>query len=167
MTIKNYMKTTKRTLGTIGVDSGTMMFCDPCYVIEEMNKLEEEYFSTNPPIDWEEFCKTRLVTLKEGVNGSVVNLNNDSYADGAIMNTGFGDGAYQVEIEEGDFGEFGKRVVSAKITFIEPHDHVVFDKLTYDYLQENEVKDCSEMQIDLKTPYAMYGNVEGISKEVA
>ena len=118
-------------------------------------------------IDWEEFCKTRLVTLKEGVNGAVVNLNNDSYADGAIMNTGFGDGAYQVEIEEGDFGEFGKRVVSAKITFIEPHDHVVFDKLTYDYLQENEVKDCSEMQIDLKTPYAMYGNVEGISKEVA
>ena len=166
--MKNYIKTTKRTLGTIGVDSGTMMFCDPCYVIKEMNKLEEEYFFSDSQLDWEEFCKTRLVTLKEGVNGSVVNLNNDSYADGAIMNTGFGDGSYKVEIEEGDFGKYGKRVVSAKITFIQPKDLVRHDKVINK--EDNKYKDredCSDLQIDLQIPYVKYGNVEGISRECA
>jgi len=119
---KPQIETETISLGTIGVDSGTMMFCDPCYVIKKLNNLEEDYSNSESPLDWEEFCETRLSSLYESSNGSVVRLNDYDYADGAIMNTGFGDGSYKVEIEEGDFGDFGKRVVSAKITFIQPKD---------------------------------------------
>jgi len=165
--MKNYIKTTKRTLGTIGVDSGTMMFCDPCYVIRELNNLEEEYCNSDSPLDWEEFSATRLSALYEG-NGSVVSLNDYNFADGAVMHTGFGDGCYEVEIEEGDFGKFGKRVVSAKITFIQPKDLVRHDKVINK--EDNKYKDredCSDLQIDLQIPYVKYGNVEGISRECA
>ena len=76
------------------------------------------------------------------------------------MNTGFGDGSYEVEIEEGDFGKFGKRVVSAKITFIQPEDLKKVDMIS-----ESDQSDLSEVVIDLHTPYSQFGNVHG--KKVA
>ena len=165
---KPQIETKTISLGTIGVDSGTMMFCDPCYVIKKLNNLEEEYFDSESPLDWEEFCETRLSSFNESSSGSVVRLNDYDFADGAIMHTGFGDGCYEVEIEEGDFGDFGKRVVSAKITFIQPKDLVRNDKIFNK--EDNKYKDredCSDLQIDLQIPYVKYGNVEGISRECA
>jgi hypothetical protein len=93
-------------LGHIGVDSGTMMLCDPCYVMGRDTK------------SWENVCNE----IKDGREGMILRVNDSDYADGSVFSTGFGDGSYPVEIEVGDFGELGKRVVSAKITFIDDEE---------------------------------------------
>ena len=113
--------TTTREIGKIGVDSGTMMFCDPCYVLQNP-KVQE---------DWMDFVDNKMSFIfKEFRNADVVQLNEvDEFAHGAIMTTGFGDGCYSVEIEEGDFGNWGTRVVSAKITFIDQEEIDRFERL--------------------------------------
>jgi hypothetical protein len=93
-------------LGRIGVDSGTMMLCDPCYVIGKETK------------DWTTVCEE----LKQMEEGLILNVNDHNFANGAIFSTG-GDGSFPVELEVVDLGKRqGKRVVSAKITFIEKNE---------------------------------------------
>ena len=136
--------------------------------MDASEEIEEDYSNSNSQLSWSEFVDTRLTSLHGSSNGSVINLNDEDFADGVVMNTGFGDGCYEVEIEEGDFGDFGKRVVSAKITFIQPKDLVRHDKVINK--EDNKYKDredCSDLQIDLQIPYVKYGNVEGISRECA
>ena len=149
------IKTKTIKLGQIGVDSGTMMFCDPCYVIK--NKHER----WNVP-EWKQFLPTLDNALDGGErNGSVVKLSKKDFSNGVVMNTGFGDGAYEVEIEEGDFGKFGKRVVSAKITFIQPEE--LEEKM--DMFSKCDKPNLQKMVVDLQIPYTKFGNVLG--KEVA
>ena len=93
-------------LGKIGVDSGTMMMCDPCYVMGGMTK------------DWKTICKE----MKGMVFGKNISLNDNDFADGVIFRTGLGDGNYAVTLEIVNRGKWGKRVKSATITFIEDED---------------------------------------------
>jgi hypothetical protein len=98
-------------LGNISVDSGTMMLCDPCYIFQD----EKTKSAT-----WSDFIdRMRSNGMDGDEKGCVLNLNDHDFANGSVFSTGFGDGSYPVEIEVGDFGKWGKRVVSAKITFID------------------------------------------------
>ena len=101
-------------LGRIGVDSGTMMLCDPCYIFQD----EKTKSAT-----WSDFIdRMNLNGMDGNKKGCVLSLNDHDFANGSVFSTGFGDGSYPVKIEVGDFGKWGKRVVSAKITFIDDEE---------------------------------------------
>ena len=92
-------------IGKIGVDSGTMMLCDPSYVMGSDTKTKE----------WNEVCDN----LSDMKFGKYIRLNKKNFADGVMFETGFGDGSYPVTIDVVDCGKSGKRVKSATITFID------------------------------------------------
>jgi hypothetical protein len=86
--------------GVCAVDSGQILFVDPCYV--------------EGGLDYEAVCGITLgdipygKILAEGVGGT-----------GVAMSSGCGDGGYAVYVRHTEFGEWGKRVTAAIIDFCE------------------------------------------------
>ena len=134
MEIKRKIPLRTVKLGSIGVDTGTMMFCDPCYVIGKETG------------SWEEFCEKKYDSEFDEKNGDIVSLSKTDFSNGAVFHTGFGDGAYQVELEVGDFGEWGERVISANITFITQED--------IEKMEEREEQVTKGTELSFKVPYA-------------
>ena len=111
------MNTKRYHIGSISVDSGQMMLCDPCYlsswinndfdntVHKGMQKSGEFEFSYNGA------CAATLSEDQAGILGGL---------DAAVCSTGLGDGVYAVFIEVADMGNWGHRVSKMEIIFIEP-----------------------------------------------
>jgi hypothetical protein len=103
-------------IGHIGVDSGQMMLCDPCYI--ESHWKEENDFDMgasdrdepdNTDFSYRGACETTLAKVSAGVLGNGI---------AAVCSTGFGDGSYPVYVEYSDEGEWGRRVKRMVIEFI-------------------------------------------------
>jgi hypothetical protein len=103
-------------IGTIGVDSGQMMLCDPCYVDswdrddgtfadDAMGREKPEH--TN--FSYAGACNATLSKQKAGILGR---------GTGAVCSSGFGDGSYGVYIKRSDEGPWGNRVGAMMIVFI-------------------------------------------------
>jgi hypothetical protein len=117
------MRTRRIKLGEIGVDSGQMMLCDPCYIesswqrgdfdhekIEAMKKNKVYEFG---------YSGACAATLQENGNKAQIG---DILANGlgAVCSTGYGDGSYEVWVEvTDDTGGWGTRVSKMEIIFIE------------------------------------------------
>jgi len=84
------------------VDAGLIWIGDPCYVMGDN--------ATNRVTDWMDFCD-KLHT-HEGVSTPL------GHGVGVAVSSGYGDGAYPVEIEFNDEGRPSK----VTITFIETED---------------------------------------------
>jgi hypothetical protein len=103
-------------IGHIGVDSGQMMLCDPCY-IESHWGPENEFASdasdqerpANTDFSYRGACEATLAKVQAGILGGGV---------GAVCSTGFGDGTYPVYVEYSDEGAWGRRVKRMVIEFI-------------------------------------------------
>ena len=126
--IKTQIETERYQVGTVGVDSGTMMMCDPCYAFSKRENNEGKLIG-NDIKTYDEI----LDDYKEGgfifgkELGMPIKINSDNFADGVVFSTGFGDGVYPVTIDVVDCGEYGTRVKSATITFIQ--DDEVSEKI--------------------------------------
>jgi hypothetical protein len=123
-----YGNTERIKLGSIGVDSGQMMLCDPCYIesswkkgefngekIEEMKKSKEYEFGYSGA------CAATL--QEEGPKahiGDILGRYSPDSEDGtgAVCSSGFGDGCYEVWVEVEDHGPWGRRVSKMEIIFI-------------------------------------------------
>ena len=79
--------------GVCGVDSGQIIFVDPCYV--------------EGGLDYEQAC---CVTLEKRYGNA---------CGGVVMSSGCGDGGYAVYVRHTELGEWGKRVTAAIIDFCE------------------------------------------------
>lgn len=89
-----------KKIGMIGVDSGTIIISDPCYLIGE--GWTDEDYDKEVCSDWDRGKQ----------------IKNDIGAYKAVLSsTGFGDGVYPVYAEIEDLGEFGKRVSRVIIDF--------------------------------------------------
>ena len=87
-------------IGHIGVDSGQMMLCDPCYIEGlwgDENDFDHEASSREKPVNtdfsYRGACETTLSKAKAGVLAG---------GTGAVCATGFGDGSYPVYVEYSD-----------------------------------------------------------------
>lgn len=94
-------------IGMCGVDSGTLMIVDPCYVLpDKIGEVATEksytYDKFLDDIGGDQFKQI----LASGIGGT-----------GVISSTGFGDGNYPVYAKIVDEGDFGKRVKELKIKF--------------------------------------------------
>lgn len=104
-------------IGDIGVDSGQIMICDPCYVSQFDSKDGDFDFGAsdrdkplNTAFSYAGACETTLAKSQAGVIGNGL---------GAVTSSGFGDGRYPVYVEFSDQGDWGRRVKSMTIVFID------------------------------------------------
>jgi len=115
-------------IGPVYVDSGMLMLCDPGAVLATSDpkmspSKAKKIYSTESPNFWSEFVD-RLAKSTLGKDSWLwINPFYPQNIGGevALIATGMGDGAYDVELKMGDFGMFeGKdwKVMSATITFL-------------------------------------------------
>ena len=87
------------------VDAGMIWIGDPCYVIGND--------ASHGVKEWGDFCDKMS---SEGFPNACEPL---GQGIGVAVSSGYGDGVYEVDIEESDEGHWGKRVKRVTITFIE------------------------------------------------
>jgi hypothetical protein len=103
---------TKRTvkLGVVGVDSGILMVCDPCYIKTEFIP-ETDSRSIDGEFSYEGVCRS---TTDE--NGGQLNYRLGHPGAAVAFSSGMGDGVYTV-MAELTRGNFGERVTKVWIEF--------------------------------------------------
>lgn len=107
------MKTRIVRLGEVGVDSGQLMICDPCYIDSEWKQQEED---PRPHIEkgsfsYEGICETI------GDFGGQLNYKLGHPGVAVAFRTGLGDGDYPVYAEIADIPDWGERVVRVWVDF--------------------------------------------------
>jgi hypothetical protein len=103
------MKTETKQIGTIGVEAGLCWIGDPCYIIQNEEAGKPKEIKT-----WDNFCDAM-----SGVDTKSFNYAMGHEGLGVCVSTGFGDGSYPVYATISDEGDWGKRVKSVTIVFIE------------------------------------------------
>ena len=86
--------------GSVGVDSGSVMIVDPCYLVGENNLQGQD--------KWNQLCELRD---KNNYNPLAFRITN-GYSDAVISSTNFGDGDYPV------FVTFDKNGIPTKMEII-------------------------------------------------
>ena len=96
----------RKQIGTVSVDAGLIWIGDPCYVLGD----DASHRVTN----WSDFCdKLYGDNMKDGFSEPLGN------GVGVAVSSGYGDGEYPVFAEFSDEGDWGIRVKSITIEFIE------------------------------------------------
>ena len=99
---------TEKLIGYIGVDSGQMMLCDPCYIDSMWEKKDTKDFSDLSEFEGKfSYLGAAQATLSENQVGFL-----DKGA-GAVCSTGWGDGSYPVYVTFE-----GNRVSEMRIVFM-------------------------------------------------
>lgn len=100
---------TEKLIGHIGVDSGQMLLCDPCYIDSMWSKddVPNDFRDLSPYEGKFNYLGAAQATLSEKKSGIL------DKGSGAVCSTGNGDGLYPVYVTyEGD------RVSEMRIVFI-------------------------------------------------
>lgn len=92
-------------VGTLGVDSGQMMLCDPCYIKKD---FANEYGEQGNPVSYSGACDATL-----GNDGFGFLTDTNGYKLAFACSSGYGDGSYPVYIKRD-----GGRIAEMKIVFI-------------------------------------------------
>lgn len=100
-------------IGSIAVDSGQMMLCDPCYIDSNWKQNNAQADFTNlsaysSEYSYEGACEASLSAKSAGI------LSNEYVGLGAVCSTGWGDGMYPVFVVYNDEG----RISEMRIEFI-------------------------------------------------
>ena len=122
--VSNMSKEKKIHLGTVGVDSGTLMITDPCYVVGD---------------DWNETHYERYVVKGETMGSVLVKLNTPPMNIGGEKNkkfkghhvifpSGLGDGVYDVYAYRRKLGKFGERTTKVEIVMISDEEAAEYEK---------------------------------------
>lgn len=102
--------------GHVGVDSGQVMVCDPCYAVPREDEIPGEV-DWKPQFTYDQACgwdkkpedkqrHFRQIPFDMGHDGAAV-----------VSNSGYGDGYYPVYVKLEDKGEWGVRVVAMMVDF--------------------------------------------------
>jgi hypothetical protein len=91
-------------IGVVGVDSGQLIVCDPCYLKDQKSLTDYEGICALPN------SKFKQLLYNLGHPGA-----------GVAFDTGIGDGIYEVWAEIGDAGDgWGERIRKVEIIFLPP-----------------------------------------------
>lgn len=102
--------TERKLVGHVVVDSGLMMVGDPCYT------MPDDCSSDKKTHDWPTFC----AALPDDYPTIAQPFDQENAA--VVVSSGFGDGYYPVYVEISDEGEWGKRIKSITVLFIEDEE---------------------------------------------
>jgi hypothetical protein len=99
---------TEKLIGHIGVDSGQMLLCDPCYIDSMWEKKDTKDFSDLSKFEGEfNYLGSAQATLSEEKAGTL------GLGIGAVCSTGWGDGSYPVYVTYE-----GNRISEMRIVFM-------------------------------------------------
>lgn len=103
--------------GKVGIDSGTLLLADPAYIKKEIPSYDKVVGLTKSKQVVKK-DKTSQIKFKRGFTGA-----------GVVTSTGFGDGMYDVYVDEVDEGKYGKRIGAVKVVFIDKPARKRMEKL--------------------------------------
>jgi len=112
----------RKKVGMIGVDAGLCWVGDPCYIHPDLDEkkpsLPKEFGQT-----WSEFCDI-LWKKSPPDKPTVAQFNYDlgHKGLGVCVSTGYGDGTYPVYIEMIKDEQWGERIKSLTVVFIEDEE---------------------------------------------
>lgn len=127
MTEENEIIESTQQIGFVAVDSGQLMLCDPCYVIDFFS--DEEY---NPqPADENGFYPFSYngacgATISNEMAGQL-HFNRGYAGAGVAFATGYGDGLYPVYATYRTSSAWGKRIAKIEIVFIDEDEEIMGD----------------------------------------
>ncbi len=106
-------------IGEVGVDSGQLMVCDPCYITGEFESDEfrpdKPDTAGNYPFTYNGACGATLSDERAGQLGRVT---------GVAFSSGLGDGVYPVYATIVDDELWGKRVAKVEIIMMDIEDEL-------------------------------------------
>ena len=97
------MKTIKKRIGFVAVDSGQLMVCDPCYLSEWKNDEFDNPKSKKTDFSYSNVCK---ITLEKPDFAGQINFKLGHEGRAVAFASGFGDGCYPVI---GHFKDYGTK----------------------------------------------------------
>lgn len=102
----------KKLIGHVGVDAGIVMIGDPCYVTQKNHPAKQ---------DWGDFCDLMAKERKKSTGPMAWSMNYDLGHEGlgVIVESGLGDGFYPVYATFTRIPDFGMRISSVRIDFME------------------------------------------------
>jgi hypothetical protein len=101
-----------KKIGIVGVDSGMLMVCDPCYVEGEW---ESEEFVPGSKVKHSFSYNACCVKTVDGRQFGQLNYKLGHAGVGVVFSSGVGDGVYPVYARVEDVKGWGKRVVEVRI----------------------------------------------------
>ena len=110
-------------IGSIAVDSGQMMLCDPCYIDSSWKKNDVPADFTNLSMFHEQFSYLGAAEATLSHKSAGI-LYNEYVGLGAVCSTGWGDGMYPVYVVYNDEG----RIAEMRIEFISEYEDEEFDE---------------------------------------
>lgn len=110
-----------KLVGTVGVDAGCVVLCDPCYILPDIRRwigTDHEESARN-----DSAAKRDYSDMLDLLGGPDYDYNKplEPWGEGMgiIVNSGYGDGTYGVYTREVDNGDgWGKRVRQVMIDFM-------------------------------------------------
>lgn len=99
-------------IGSICVDSGQMMLCDPCYIENSWNDQEFDFRNIQQYAGQFNYGGACAATLSEKGAGVI-----GDFDTAVVCSTGYGDGKYPVYVTYE-----GGRIASMRIDFMSYHD---------------------------------------------
>jgi hypothetical protein len=104
------------TIGVVGVDSGQLVICDPCYIDHEGKHKELN--------DYDHMLDLRAQTgggdLNHAEHFLQLKYDKGHAGLGVLFNSGIGDGAYEVIATIGDVPGWGERVKKVEVILVVP-----------------------------------------------
>jgi len=127
-------KSFTKQIGVVGVDSGQLLVCDPCYIGGEWKETDDSkdlsHADNKGQFSYGGCCEA---TLNNKTQGGQLNYTMGHAGAGVVFSSGFGDGCYPVIAHYKDYGHEGHpdmRIRKIEITMIHDEKEVVmFDKL--------------------------------------
>lgn len=105
------MKNGWTKIGVVGVDAGLIWLGDPCYILHKDADRAYEAIGKS----WREFCDK----LSDTAHATQFDYDAGHPGLGVCVNSGLGDGQYNVEARIVDVPGWGKRVAEVRIVFID------------------------------------------------
>lgn len=102
-------------VGSVGVDAGMVMLCDPCYIRDEWTSQQEDEKLHDDKYTNEFSYRGCCSTMSKNNKAGQLNYKMGHAGAGVVVSSGYGDGYYPVYVTYADGGE---RVAEVKVVFI-------------------------------------------------
>ena len=109
-------------IGEVGVDSGQLVVCDPCYIDDEWKR--EDFTPKRKPKSNFSYNRCCHITLENRQAGELKTKKGRSGL-AVTFNTGLGDGLYDVMAEYSKDDDFGLRIKKVWIDFFKPYEKLI------------------------------------------
>jgi len=90
------MKVKKIKIGVVGVDSGQILVCDPCYIASQWKETPYSFGTERTHEFSYDGCCKETVSSPDG--GGQLNYKEGHPGAGVVVRSGYGDGVYPVYI---------------------------------------------------------------------